>query len=729
MPDAAAGATQPAEDTQDGTPAATGPSDTSASGDTDLALDATLPGGTPLEVAVGLDPVEALLGDIDLPVTADLGGLLAGGAPAAEGDTDLALDATLPGGTPLEVAVGLDPVEALLGDIDLPVTADLGGLLAGGAPAAESDTDLALDATLPGGTPLEVAVGLDPVEALLGDIDLPVTADLGGLLAGGAPAAESDTDLALDATLPGGTPLEVAVGLDPVEALLGDIDLPVTADLGGVLAGGAPAAEGDTDLALDATLPGGTPLEVAVGLDPVEALLGDIDLPVTADLGGLLAGGAPATGGDTDLALDATLPGGTPLEVAVGLDPVEALLGDIDLPATADLGGVLAGGAPAAEGDTDLALDATLPGGTPLEVAVGLDPVEALLGDIDLPVTADLGGVLAGGAPAAGGDTDLALDATLPGGTPLEVAVGLDPVEALLGDIDLPVTADLGGVLAGGAPATGGDTDLALDATLPGGTPLEVAVGLDPVEALLGDIDLPVTADLGGVLAGGAPAAGGDTDLALDATLPGGTPLEVAVGLDPVEALLGDIDLPVTADLGGVLAGGAPATGGDTDLTLDATLPGGTPLEVAVGLDPVEALLGDIDLPLTADLGGVLAGGAPAAEGDTDLALDADLFGALSSEMMAEFNLAEIAPEAMASLDLFDVASGTSALSADAMLTALTDTPAILAPSQATDLLAIATAPSTGTPSSNVDAINSTQTAVAAKIGGGFLSGAFYGGW
>ncbi|MFC4170306.1 hypothetical protein, partial [Teichococcus aestuarii] len=195
------------------------------------------------------------------------------------------------------------------------------------------------------------------------------------------------------------------------------------------------------------------------------------------------------------------------------------------------------------------------------------------------------------------------------------------------------------------------------------------------------------------------------------------------------EALLGDIDLPVTADLGGVLAGGAPATGGDTDLTLDATLPGGTPLEVAVGLDPVEALLGDIDLPLTADLGGVLAGGAPAAEGDTDLALDADLFGALSSEMMAEFNLAEIAPEAMASLDLFDVASGTSALSADAMLTALTDTPAILAPSQATDLLAIATAPSTGTPSSNVDAINSTQTAVAAKIGGGFLSGAFYGGW
>ncbi|MFC7610422.1 ABC transporter transmembrane domain-containing protein [Teichococcus aestuarii] len=88
--------------------------------------------------------------------------------------------------------------------------------------------------------------------------------------------------------------------------------------------------------------------------------------------------------------------------------------------------------------------------------------------------------------------------------------------------------------------------------------------------------------------------------------------------------------------------------------------------------------------------------------------------------MMAEFNLAEIAPEAMASLDLFDVASGTSALSADAMLTALTDTPAILAPSQATDLLAIATAPSTGTPSSNVDAINSTQTAVAAKIGGGF---------
>ncbi|MCW4117154.1 hypothetical protein NPA31_019550, partial [Aurantimonas sp. MSK8Z-1] len=107
----------------------------------------------------------------------------------------------------------------------------------------------------------------------------------------------------------------------------------------------------------------------------------------------------------------------------------------------------------------------------------------------------------------------------------------------------------------------------------------DAEVGLDPVEALVGDIDLNLGADLD---VSGATGDGVET-----------------VGVAPQST----DDLSATAD--GVLdtggdGAGDPSDPSDTDLVLDADL--GLPVlgdltaDAEVGLDPVEALVGDIDL-------------------------------------------------------------------------------------------------------------------------------------
>ncbi len=113
------------------------------------------------------------------------------------------------------------------------------------------------------------------------------------------------------------------------------------------------------------------------------------------------------------------------------------------------------------------------------------------------------------------------------------------------------------GSLLGSAPA-GDDTDLLAmnDLGLP-----EIAVNLDPVEGIVGDIDLTlgvshdqdgIIVDLNALALGtqlpevtldtGAPAAGGDTDLSVANDL--GLP-QIGVNLDPVESIVGDIDVGV----------------------------------------------------------------------------------------------------------------------------------------------------------------------------------------
>ncbi|MCW4115936.1 hypothetical protein NPA31_013300, partial [Aurantimonas sp. MSK8Z-1] len=149
--------------------------------------------------------------------------------------------------------------------------------------------------------------------------------------------------------------------------------------------------------------------------------------------------------------------------------------------------------------DTDLVLDADL--GLPLvgdltaDAEVGLDPVEALVGDIDLDLGADLdlaGATGDGVAPQSTGDLSAAADGVLDGVEATADAVA-DPAADLAGGL-----LDLGD--GAGDPSNPSDTDLVLDADL--GLPVlgdltaDAEVGLDPVEALVGDIDLDLGADL-----------------------------------------------------------------------------------------------------------------------------------------------------------------------------------------------------------------------------------------
>jgi hypothetical protein len=186
-------------------------------------------------------------------------------------------------------------IETLTGDV-------LGGLLGGGNQGG--DTDLVLhtgieliDNGVLGGA---LEVGLDPVEAILGDIDLniDVLGDLSGLL-GNNNTGDTDAFLGLDIGAQGNPLIIEGLGipLNLAEDLIGDIDLGL--GLGLYLLGteSTSNATGDTDLVLqtgidlidDAVLGGA----LNVGLDPVEAILGDIDLDVNL-AGNLLGGAAPA---------------------------------------------------------------------------------------------------------------------------------------------------------------------------------------------------------------------------------------------------------------------------------------------------------------------------------------------------------------------------------------------------------------------------------------------------
>ncbi|NEW95152.1 hypothetical protein DY468_24735, partial [Rhodopseudomonas sp. BR0M22] len=141
---------------------------------------------------------------------------------------------------------------------------------------------------------------------------------------------------------------------------------------------------------------------------------------------------------------------------------------------------------------------------------------------------------------------------------------------------------------------------------------------LDPVEAVVGDIDLPidVNLDLSGINLGGVTGAIGGATGAL-----GG----VTGALGSATGALGDLGNLLTGD---------PSSGGttspDTDLTLnlDAVLPGGLPIDTItadlnVNLDPVEAVVGDIDLPIDVnlDLSGINLGGVTGAIGGATGAL------------------------------------------------------------------------------------------------------------
>lgn len=273
-------------------------------------------------------PLTDLLGDVTTAVTGLADGLLSGlNGDGTDGDAAASLAAELPliGETAIPLDLGLDPVEDLLGDLDLDFGLGLGGDISNAA----GDTDLTLNTGIDlvdhGLAQTGLDLPLDAVEGVTGDLDI----DLGA-------AANTFGDLAPDIVNAdaGGT------GTDSPLAMLGDA-LQDIAD--------APAAlltsDGDSDAQAGLSI-GDLDIPLAVGLDPVEDLAGDLDLGLGLDIAGDDTPDSGSGGsGDTDLTiatgLDLADNGLAALTQDAPLDLVEAVTGDIDidLDAAADIFG------------------------------------------------------------------------------------------------------------------------------------------------------------------------------------------------------------------------------------------------------------------------------------------------------------------------------------------------------------------------------------------------------
>lgn len=263
---------------------------------------------------------------------------------------------------------------------------------------------------------------------------------------------------------------------------------------------------------------------------------------------------------------------------------------------------------------------------------VDLSPVTNLLDPIlgtENLVLVDLHSILSildGNNDHRPGDTDLGLGIELPllGDAHFIdgiVDVVFNPVEDVVGDID--ILGDIGlGLFAPDHSAGDTDLNLGLDLDIVDNGLLDpvLDIGLDPVEDIVGDIDidLGVAVDLLGDTADGLVDnfAGGTGE---DSLLAGAGEILEDLGGDVIDGLLPGLDNDggVAPDLDLDLLGDneTDTLAGDTDITLDIDLdPLGidTPdLDFAdIELDPVEEIIGDIDLDIdnALDLLGTLPG-------------------------------------------------------------------------------------------------------------------------
>lgn len=293
-----------------------------------------------LGLDVILDPLENIVGDIDIKVDVILGDLLSfddGILP----NPSVILDALIGDNQlfdQLQIDVILTPVENLLTGVVDAVNPVLGGLLPFlpdpltlvndvlGSFNSDGDTDLVLNVDL--GLPDLLGFGgigaigahipLDPVEALIGDIDinLDINAALQDLLSGGLSVPEIDIGLLSDGEVLEG--LEILLSTDD---LLGDAVVIVEDILGGDLIGDVLAPVENIVDHLGDALSG-------------DDLLGDLTGGV---LDGLLGGGGEGGNpdGDTDLTIDTGLAIGDAvlenIDLDVTLDLVENIVGDIDI--------------------------------------------------------------------------------------------------------------------------------------------------------------------------------------------------------------------------------------------------------------------------------------------------------------------------------------------------------------------------------------------------------------
>ena len=389
-------------------------------------------------------------------------------------------------------------------------------------------------------------------------------------------AGDTDLGIGLIGDLDGLNLLDgvIDVAFNPIEDVVGDID--ILADLGLDLFN-ADTSAGDSDLLL------------GLGLDLVDHELLDTALLDT----GLLDNSLLNTG-LLDIAGDG---------LELNLDLVENILGDIDL----DLGA----GADLFSQTTDNIIDG-LAGGS------GDDTLLADAGDL----LGDIAGGILDGTPAEGlldgGITDI-LDGQI-----LEDVLGNGLGDVLGGDIADGALNDLldQDLLGGGdSPDVLADADIGLL----GNDIADIDQGalLDPLEPVTGDVDLDLGTGLDLLGDNETDNAAGDSDISIDLDLDvAGIELPdidfIDIPLDPVEDILGDIDLDINGAIdllnadtsdGGIadLAGGN-GSGDDIPGWPENTLPDAGDITGALG-DTLGSVLPDPVGGIAEGLGSVLGGG------------------------------------------------------------------------------------------------------------------------
>jgi hypothetical protein len=607
-----------------------------------------------------LDPVENVVGDIDINVDGALGNILStddGILP----NPGTVIDA-LVGGTEIldgqslglvlqpveDIATGLvETVNPMLSDLlpFLPDSLDLVGGIINGSNAG-GDTDLLINGGLGlpdmfglsglGSTFLNIP--LDPVENILGDTDIDLSANsvVSNLLEGnlsnllnvgvlsngeflsGIDSTVSSDDLTGSANSLFGNITDAVSGNDdidsiannllngnPVDMLIpGAVTEMVNDIAGGNIIGNPPSMDELNGLvnSVMADIPTDNPAGTVVDLlgdmtgnavdtsmlDPVTGAIDDI--PSGDILGGLMD---PLPGGD--------LPGMDILQPVTDL--TESALGD-GLPAGDVLSGDLLGEL------TDSLPTGDLLGGDLLQPVTDL--VESVTGD-GLPVGDLLGGDLLSG-DLLGGLTDSLPTGDLLGGDLLQPVTDL--VESVTGD-GLPVGDLLGGDFLSG-DLLGGLTDSLPTGDLLGGDLLQPVTDL--VESVTGD-GLPVGDLLGGDLLSGGPL-GGLTDSLPTGDLLGGDLLQPVTDLvnsaldgvsslsDTASGLVGSILDTVSGVTDSDIGLLQPDSSGQGGLGLDSLLGGG--LGGLGGGDSApswpEAVVGDVLGSDAPDAGGLLGG-------------------------------------------------------------------------------------------------------------------------
>lgn len=435
-------------------------------------------------------------------------------------------------------------------------------------------------------TDLDLDLNLDPTLNLVSNLG-----DLTGIaLIGDALEQLQGTTTALQDTIDGITDIvtnldlrDLGGSLEDVQAALGNLDELVAAvvpDVTGLV------GEVLGELGLDAT-----PLEDITNtvLDPVVAAVGDL---LAGDLGNLEDGITTIIDPVTALTED-ILDGLGGLGLGLGEGDADGLISQTLDPVLGDVGNVLDDLTGGATGDLTDTLEGTV------------DQVTDLVDNLTGGLTDGLLGLNNNNQNGADGDIDIGLDLGSGGAPVIDeiVQVALDPIEDLLGDVDigLDVGLDLLGGGGNNTDNTAGDNDITLD------TGIDIVdntlladvisdISLDPLEGILGDIDIDLGASVNllGDMADpfvndGQGGSGEDTLLAqlgetLEDTVSGVLEGDLDLNNDTLENVSDVVDTlldetPLNDTIENILGGGAL----DQDITdglgdalslLDNTLPG-----------------------------------------------------------------------------------------------------------------------------------------------------------